>query len=90
MTATTATSTDFVNPANGKVIDGVSSTYAWVAANSVMVPLTAASADFTGFNNAKTIDGTLATPGIGTLDTSDPILRYVDLSTVHVSQAVKQ
>ena len=33
--------------------------------------------------------GTLTSPGIGTLDPSDPILRYVDLSTVHVGQAQK-
>ena len=60
MNATTATSADFVNPNNGKTIDGSSSTYAWLSSNSVMVPLTAASADFNGFNNAKQIDGVLA------------------------------
>ena len=31
--------------------------------------------------------GTLANPGIGTLDPSDPALRYVDLTTVHISEA---
>ncbi len=34
-----------------------------------------------------TVSGTLANPGIGTLDPSDPILRYVDLSTVHIAEA---
>ena len=33
--------------------------------------------------------GTLANPGIGTLDPSDPVLRYVDLTTVHISEAQK-
>ncbi len=31
--------------------------------------------------------GTLTNPGIGVLDPADPILRYVDLSTVHVAEA---
>ena len=31
--------------------------------------------------------GTLQNPGIGTIDPSDPVLRYVDLSTVHVAEA---
>jgi hypothetical protein len=35
------------------------------------------------------VTGTLTNPGFGTLDPSDPILRYVDLSTVHVAQAQK-
>ena len=34
-----------------------------------------------------TVTGTMTNPGIGTLDPSDPILRYVDLSTVHVAEA---
>jgi von Willebrand factor type A domain/Aerotolerance regulator N-terminal len=34
-----------------------------------------------------TVTGTLTDPGIGTLDPADPILRYVDLSTVHVGEA---
>jgi hypothetical protein len=33
------------------------------------------------------VTGTLANPGIGTLDPSDPALRYVDLTTVHISEA---
>lgn len=36
-----------------------------------------------------TVTGTLANPGIGSLDASDPILRYVDLTTVHIGEAVK-
>ena len=36
-----------------------------------------------------TVTGTLTNPGIGSLDLTDPILRYVDLSTVHVGQAQK-
>ena len=31
--------------------------------------------------------GTLTNPGIGSIDPDDPILRYVDLSTVHVAEA---
>ena len=34
-----------------------------------------------------TVSGTLTNPGIGSLDPADPILRYVDLSTVHVAEA---
>jgi Ca-activated chloride channel homolog len=34
-----------------------------------------------------TVSGTLTNPGIGSLDPDDPILRYVDLSTVHVAEA---
>jgi hypothetical protein len=34
-----------------------------------------------------TLTGTLTNPGIGSLDPSDPILRYVDLSTVHIAEA---
>jgi hypothetical protein len=34
-----------------------------------------------------TMTGTITNPGIGTLDPSDPILRYVDLSTVHIAEA---
>ena len=33
--------------------------------------------------------GTLQNPGIGTIDPSDPVLRYVDLSTVHVAESAK-
>jgi Ca-activated chloride channel homolog len=33
------------------------------------------------------VTGTLTDPGIGSLDTTDPILRYVDLSTVHISES---
>ncbi len=36
-----------------------------------------------------TVTGTLTNPGIGSIDASDPILRYVDLSTVHVGEAQK-
>jgi hypothetical protein len=34
------------------------------------------------------VSGTLKDPGIGTLDPDEPVLRYVDLSTTHISQAV--
>jgi hypothetical protein len=34
-----------------------------------------------------TVTGSLTNPGLGTTDPSDPILRYVDLSTVHVAEA---
>jgi hypothetical protein len=33
------------------------------------------------------VTGTLTNPGIGRIDPSDPILRYVDLTTVHVGEA---
>jgi hypothetical protein len=33
------------------------------------------------------VSGTLQNPGIGTLDPSNPILRYVDLSTTHIAEA---
>ncbi len=36
-----------------------------------------------------TVTGMLANPGVGTLDPSDPILRYVDLSTTHIAEARK-
>lgn len=36
-----------------------------------------------------TVTGTLSNPGIGSLDATDPILRYVDLTTTHVGEAVK-
>jgi Ca-activated chloride channel family protein len=36
-----------------------------------------------------TVAGTLTNPGIGSVDSSDPILRYVDLTTVHVGEAQK-
>ncbi len=36
-----------------------------------------------------TVTGTLTNPGIGSLDATDPILRYVDLTTTHVGEAVK-
>ncbi len=36
-----------------------------------------------------TVSGTLTAPAIGQLDPSEPLLRYVDLSTTHVAQAQK-
>ncbi len=36
-----------------------------------------------------TVTGTLTNPGIGALDPTDPILRYVDLTTTHVGEAVR-
>jgi hypothetical protein len=36
-----------------------------------------------------TVTGTMTNPGIGRLDASDPLLRYVDLSTVHIGEAIK-
>ena len=42
-----------------------------------------------GRRPSGTVTGTLTNPGIGTLDPADPILRYVDLSTVHVGEAQK-
>jgi Ca-activated chloride channel homolog len=36
-----------------------------------------------------TVAGTLANPGIGSVDSGDPVLRYVDLTTVHVGEAQK-
>ena len=36
-----------------------------------------------------TVTGTLTNPGIGSLDPAEPILRYVDLSTIHVAEARK-
>ena len=36
-----------------------------------------------------TVTGTLSRPGIGTLDPAEPILRYVDLATVHVADAAQ-
>src|SRR5919108_2070418 len=35
------------------------------------------------------VAGTLRNPGIGTLDPDEPVLRYVDLSTTHIAEAVK-
>ena len=35
------------------------------------------------------VTGTLTNPGIGSLDTDEPVLRFVDLSTTHISEAVK-
>jgi Ca-activated chloride channel homolog len=35
------------------------------------------------------VTGTLRNPGIGTLSTDEPILRYVDLSTTHIAEARK-
>ena len=35
------------------------------------------------------VAGTLKNPGIGSLDPDEPVLRYVDLSTTHISEAVK-
>lgn len=36
-----------------------------------------------------TVTGTLKNPGIATLDPDEPLLRYVDLSTTHIAEAVK-
>jgi Ca-activated chloride channel family protein len=35
------------------------------------------------------VDGTLKGPGIGTVSPDEPILHYVDLSTIHIAQATK-
>jgi hypothetical protein len=35
------------------------------------------------------VAGKLTNPGIGTLDPDEPVLRYVDLSTTHISEAIK-
>jgi Ca-activated chloride channel homolog len=35
------------------------------------------------------VSGTLTNPGIGTLDPDEPVLRFVDLSTTHISAATK-
>src|SRR6476661_2984070 len=35
------------------------------------------------------VTGTLTNPGIGSLDPSEPILRYVDLSTTHIAEAAR-
>ena len=35
------------------------------------------------------VNGTLTNPGIGSLDPQEPILAYVDLSTVHIAEAVR-
>jgi hypothetical protein len=35
------------------------------------------------------VSGTLANPGIGTLDPDEPVLRFVDLSATHISEAAK-
>jgi Ca-activated chloride channel family protein len=35
------------------------------------------------------VTGKLGDPGIGVLDPEEPVLRYVDLSTTHISEAVK-
>jgi von Willebrand factor type A domain/Aerotolerance regulator N-terminal len=35
------------------------------------------------------VSGALKDPGIGTLDPDEPVLRYVDLSTTHISAATK-
>jgi hypothetical protein len=35
------------------------------------------------------VSGTLRNPGIGTLEPNEPVLRYVDLSTTHIAEAVK-
>ncbi len=42
-----------------------------------------------GSSALGSVTGTLANPGIGTIDPSDPVLRYVDLTTVHISGAQK-
>ncbi len=38
---------------------------------------------------AGAVSGKLTNPGIGTLSPDEPILRYVDLSTIHIAEAVK-
>lgn len=38
-------------------------------------------------SDVGTVTGTLTNPGIGSLDPDDPILRYVDLSTLHIAEA---
>ena len=35
------------------------------------------------------VTGTLKDPGIGSLDPAEPVLRYVDLSTTHIAEAVQ-
>jgi len=35
------------------------------------------------------VAGKLTNPGIGTLDPDEPVLRYVDLSTTHISEAIR-
>jgi Ca-activated chloride channel family protein len=35
------------------------------------------------------VSGKLTNPGIGNLDPDEPVLRYVDLSTTHISEAVR-
>lgn len=35
------------------------------------------------------VTGTLTNPGIASLDPSDPVLRYVDLTTIHIAEARK-
>ncbi len=35
------------------------------------------------------VSGRLVNPGIGTLDPEEPVLRYVDLSTTHIAEAVR-
>jgi hypothetical protein len=35
------------------------------------------------------VSGKLTNPGIGSLDPDEPVLRFVDLSTTHISEAVK-
>ena len=35
------------------------------------------------------VTGTIKDPGIGSLDPSEPVLRYVDLSTTHIAEAVQ-
>jgi hypothetical protein len=36
-----------------------------------------------------TVDGTIKNPGIGSLSPDEPILRYVDLTTTHISEAAQ-
>jgi hypothetical protein len=35
------------------------------------------------------VSGTIRNPGIGSLEPEEPVLRYVDLSTTHISEAVR-
>ena len=36
-----------------------------------------------------TVSGTIENPGIGSLDPAEPILRFVDLSTLHIAEAAR-
>ncbi len=66
----TAASADFVNPNNGKVVDGSVSTLNLSGTTTTQVPGTATGAAFTNPNNAKTIDGSSATLATGSVNTT--------------------